>query len=96
MATIGALQQIVVCIPNESGVGTSVSPCTDVAGVPQHPVVTQAYVIDPGSQTYLDAVAAPFDYAVAGSIWMMVFTFVVGLYLASSQVGLLLNLIRGR
>ena len=92
----GLIQQVIVCIPTEPQAGTSVAPCEDLAGVVHHPVMTQAYVLAPGSQTLIDSVVAPFDYVVAGTIWTMVFVFVVGLYLASSQIGLLLNLIRGR
>lgn len=92
----GSLQRIVVCVSKEPQVGPSVPPCVDVAGSYQQPVMKQAYVIEAGSQTLFESVVAPFDYTVAGTIWTMVFVFVVGLHLASSQVGLLLNLIRGR
>ncbi|MGK5077386.1 hypothetical protein [Janthinobacterium sp. HLX7-2] len=92
----GSLQQIIVCSVKDQQIGPSIAPCADVSGVFQQPVMMQAYVLDSGSQTLVDSVVAPFDYTVAGAIWMMVFTFVVGLYVATSQVGLLLNLIRGR
>jgi hypothetical protein len=38
--------------------------------------------------------SAPFDYAYAGSIWTMAFTFVVGLYLVTKKAGLVLDFIR--
>jgi hypothetical protein len=38
----------------------------------------------------------PFDYAYASSIWSLAFTSVVGLYLVSKNVGLILALIKGR
>lgn len=92
----GSLQQVITCTAKAPQVGPSTAPCSDLSGVFQQPVMVQAYVLDPGSQTLIDSVVASFDYTVASAIWMMAFTFVVGLYLASSQIGLLLNLIRGR
>lgn len=40
--------------------------------------------------------SATFDYAYASAIWSLAFTTVVGLYLVSKNVGLVLALIRGR
>lgn len=85
----GSLQQIIVCTAKAPQVGRSVAPCSDLSGVFQQPVMVQAYVLDPGAQTLIDAALLPFDYTVYGPIWVMAFTLVVGLYLV-------LNLIRGR
>ena len=42
----------------------------------------------------VSALAQPFDYAYASSIWTMAFTFVVGLYLIAKKAGLILDFIR--
>ncbi|RJX30302.1 MAG: hypothetical protein C4516_10685 [Oxalobacter sp.] len=39
---------------------------------------------------------APFDYATAGALWSLAFTFVLGLYLLARSAGTVLNVIRGR
>lgn len=40
------------------------------------------------------ATPVPFDYAYAGSIWTMAFTFVVGLYMVTKKAGLVLDFIK--
>lgn len=58
------------------------------------PVNVQGYLIDPTSAASIEAQNAPFDYAVAATIWGFAFTFVVGLYLVSRSAGAILGAIR--
>ena len=55
----------------------------------------QAYIIDPSQASNIEAQNEPFDYAVAGQIWGLAFTFVFGLYLVSKSAGVILNRIKG-
>ena len=86
MAT-GSIQTILVCMP----AAFSQAPCPSGMAV----ATTQAYMIDPSQASNIEAQNEPFDYALAGEIWGMAFTFVLGLYLVSKSAGVILNRIKG-
>ena len=90
---LGSVEYVVKCVPVGS-TGNSTAPCDTINGVRYAPQMMQAYVIDPASQGYLDALAVPFDYIEAGAIWSFFFTFVVGLWLVAKNVGLIIEAIR--
>lgn len=54
----------------------------------------QAYVIDPASAAYIDAVSKPYDYANGGALWAFGFAFVLGLWFVSKNIGLVLNAVK--
>lgn len=54
----------------------------------------QGYVFDSTNAASIEAQNGDFDYAAAAGIWGMAFTFVVGLYLVSKAVGVVLNRIK--
>ena len=86
MAT-GSVQTIVVCAPS----AFAQAPCPAGMAV----TTMQGYVIDPAQASNIEAQNEPFDYVVAGQIWGLAFTFVVGLYLVSKSAGVILNRIKG-
>jgi hypothetical protein len=86
MAT-GSVQTILVCAPS----AFSQAPCPSGMAV----ATIQAYIIDPSQASNIEAQNEPFDYAVAGQIWGLAFTFVLGLYLVSKSAGVILNRIKG-
>ena len=86
MAT-GSVQTILVCAPS----AFSQAPCPSGTAV----ATIQAYIIDPSQASNIEAQNEPFDYAVAGQIWGMAFTFVLGFYLVSKSAGVILNRIKG-
>jgi hypothetical protein len=85
---------VVTCIPKSPQNGNSTSPCLDVGTTKMVPAMVQSYLIDPSSSSAIDAATTPFDYTVATAFWTLAFTFVVGLYLFSKKIGILLNFIR--
>ena len=85
MAT-GSLQTIVVCVPS----AFAQAPCPAGMAI----TTMQAYIIDASQASNIEAQNAPFDYAYAGEIWGMAFTFVVGLFLVSKSSGIILSMIR--
>lgn len=82
----GTEQIVIVCAPSQ----VSQSPCANGSA----PATVAAYLIDPSQAASINAQHEPFDYAVAGAIWGMAFTFVVGLYLVSKSAGTILSAIR--
>ena len=91
----GAIQTIVVCIPSTgSGDPALRSLCPGVGSQAYDPSTIQAYVLDPGQQSNIDAAVGPFDYEYAGGLWAFAFTMVVGLYAAAKGIGSVLDFIR--
>lgn len=82
----GTLQSIVVCVPGSP----SKAPCA--SGF--LPVEMSAYVIDPASASYLDALTTPFDYALGGAFWAFGFAGVMILYFSAHVIGLVLKSVR--
>ena len=83
---VGTEQAVIVC----ATAPISQAPCP--AGMA--PAVMQGYIFDPAYAASIEAQNEPFDYAVAGQIWGMAFTFVVALYLVSKSAGVILNRIK--
>jgi hypothetical protein len=83
---IGTVQTIFVCVP----AGSTQAPCPTGMALS----TIQAYIIDPSQADSIEAQNAPFDYAYAGAVWVMAFTFVVGLFLVSKSAGTILSIIR--
>ncbi|GAB2899448.1 hypothetical protein GCM10027202_29200 [Microvirgula curvata] len=100
MPDTGSIQTILVC---RAAAGEGFAPLSpvDSAGISVAlcPVGTQlyagqAYVLDAGQQQVVDAALGPFDYGYASALWGVSFTTVVGLYLVSHGISLVLNMIR--
>lgn len=83
---VGIEMPVVVC----AAASVQQSPCPSGMA----PAVVQAYLLDPSQAASVEAQNQPFDYSVAAQIWGMAFTFVVGLYLVSKSVGVILNRIK--
>lgn len=83
----GLLHNVVVCTPAPSGTQGVCPP----GAVEQ---VVSAYLIDPLAVSYIDAVAAPYDYTAGAAIWGTVFTFTLSLYFVSHSIGVILGKIR--
>lgn len=94
MASAGSPQTILVCVPKPTQNGQSIAPCANLADVRMQPEMRQAYVIDPGQQTFMDAILDPFDYAYAGGLWTLSFSMVLGLFVVSRHAGAVLEFIR--
>lgn len=82
----GTLKTILVCQDNAA----PMAPCP--AG--QAPVAVHAYVIEPASASYFDAVAEPFDYANGAAFWSIAFVFTLSLYIATRIYGSIINMTR--
>ncbi|MFL9872963.1 hypothetical protein [Paraburkholderia megapolitana] len=95
--TAGTVQALVVCSTASGAVtsaGGPVSCGTDAKGNPLYLSTVQAYVVDPASAGYFDAIATPFDYTQAFGFWSVAFTSVVGLYFACLGIGTVVNFLR--
>jgi hypothetical protein len=55
---------------------------------------TGVLVLSPADYQAYAAQIAPFDYVAAAGLWSLAFTTVVGLYLVSHSIGLILGMIR--
>lgn len=88
----GSVQYVIKCVP--TGTAQSFAPCTAVGSSGYGPVMTQAYVIDPASASYIDALTVPFDYAYASGLFTLSFSMVVGLFVVSRYAGVILDFIR--
>lgn len=74
--------------------GNSVGPCVTV-GINRHrPVMVSAYVIDPNSASYIDALTTPFNYSLGGAFWAFGFVGVMILYFSSHIIGLVLKAVK--
>jgi hypothetical protein len=94
MASAGSVQTILVCVPKQIQNGQSIAPCANLANVRMQPEMRHAYVIDPGQQTFMDAILEPFDYGYAGGLWTLSFSMVIGLFVISRYAGAVLEFIR--
>ncbi|MGN6804346.1 MAG: hypothetical protein ACTHJZ_00205 [Trinickia sp.] len=93
----GSVQIIAVCGPTVGAInvaGRSISCGTDANGNPLYLATLQAYVLDPSSASYIDAVAQPFDYVQAAGFWGLAFTTVITLWLVSHGAGAIVNFVR--
>lgn len=92
MAT-GTVQTVVACLPTDFSQSDLAPTASDCPSGTQLGTI-QAYLLDPSEQPNYEAISGPFDYGVASSIWVMSFSFVVGLYLVSKSAGEVLRMIR--
>ncbi|MGS1041440.1 hypothetical protein [Burkholderia glumae] len=93
----GSIQTIAVCGLAAGAVnaaGHVISCGTDANGNPLYVTTIQAYVLDPSSASYIDAIAQPFDYAQAAGFWGLAFTTVITLWLVSHGAGVIVNFVR--
>ncbi|CAM2194587.1 Phage coat protein [Paraburkholderia kururiensis] len=93
----GSVQTIAVCGPAFGAInvaGRSISCGTDVNGNPLYVTTMQAYVLDPSSAAYIDAIAQPFDYVQAAGFWGLAFTTIISLWLVSHGAGAIVNFVR--
>lgn len=93
----GTVQTLVVCSTTPGTVnsgGVAVSCGMDANGKALYLGTVQAYVLDPSSAGYIDAIATPFDYTQAFGFWSLAFTSVVALYFACLGIGTVVNFIR--
>lgn len=95
----GSLQYVIECVPSgttgaKTGMSVTNNPCNTLAGVQQYPRMTQAYVLDPASQPYIDPIAQPFDYVAAGAIFTFFFSFTVSAWVVAKNAGLILAAIK--
>ena len=96
----GTVQTVLVCATAPAEGFTALSPVSSAGdAVTVCPGGTQlytgqAYVLDAGQQQVVDAALGPFDYGYASALWGVSFTTVVGLYLVSHGISLVLNMIR--
>ena len=86
MTTVGAVKTVLVCEPSAA----PAAPCP--AG--SAPVFAQAYLIEPGSASYIDAVTTPFDYTQAAAYWSSAFVFTLTLYVVARSWGFLARMFR--
>ncbi|GHD66091.1 hypothetical protein GCM10007350_27790 [Jeongeupia chitinilytica] len=82
----GSVQTVLVCAPS----AFAQAPCP--AG--QAVTVQQVYLLDPSQKAAFEAATADFDYGYAAGVWSLAFCTVVGLYLATHGIGLVLGFIR--
>lgn len=90
----GTLQTVLVCIPAPSASAADQQICPHVDAQYYVPSRVQAYLIDVDQASLLESVTGPFDYGYASAVWALAFTTVVGLFLVSHSIGLLLGFIR--
>lgn len=83
----GTIRDVVICVPGATG---TQGPCP--AGAVQQ--VITGYVVDPAAASYIDAVAAPYDYAAGAQLWAYGFAFTLGVYLAAHCIGVVLGRVR--
>lgn len=89
----GSVQYIIRCdVVNTSG--RSTAPCVSVGSTGYAPNMVQAYVIDPAAASFIDALAAPYDYAGGAALFTFGFSMVVGLWFVSRNIGLILDAVR--
>lgn len=97
----GTLQQVVVCsagspisgaVELRNGGSTTILYCDAARSMRQWRY--QAYVVDPGSAAYIDAVSTPYDYAQGGALWAFGFAFTLGLWLVAKNIGFVLNAVK--
>ncbi|MEK6368040.1 MAG: hypothetical protein V4803_16620 [Burkholderia gladioli] len=93
----GSVQTIAVCGPSTgviSVAGHAALCGTDANGNPLYLTTMRAYVLDPSSASYIDALAQPFDYVQAAGFWGLAFTTIVTLWLVSHGAGAIVNFVR--
>ena len=91
---MGSTQTVVVCIPVATSSAMQQVSCPVVDGQFFAPATIQAYLISADQAALIDAATSSFDYGYASAVWALAFTTVVGLFLISHSIGLVLGFIR--
>jgi hypothetical protein len=60
----------------------------------QAPAPIDAYVVEPASASYFDAVAEPYDYINGAAFWAFAFVFTLTLYIGTRVYGTIINMVR--
>lgn len=76
---VGSKEFILICTKNAS-LGSSVSPCTDIGGVPSEPTIHEKYILFAASDTYFEGIEQPFDYSLASQLFVFGFTSLILLW----------------
>lgn len=84
----GAVQTVVICIPQQGATATGVCGANYVEST------TQAYVLDPAQAAIYESSVEPVDAATASSVFVAAFSAVVTCFFVSRVVGSVLNMIR--
>lgn len=90
----GAIHQVIVCAPVPSATSQDQVLCPAQGSQLYAPVSVAAYLLAPEQGAAFEANIAPLDYSVAGALWAFAFTTVVGLYIASHSIGVVLGFLR--
>ena len=90
----GAVHQVIVCAPVASATPQDQVVCPAQGAQLYAPAPVSAYLLAPEQGAAFEANMAPLDYAVAGALWAFAFTTVVGLYIASHSIGVVLGFLR--
>ena len=91
---IGSVANVLICQPRQDG-GPAIAPCgQDTGGISYQPQMLRGYVIDPANAGSLDAIAEPFDYAQAATLWSAGFSSVLLCWFVARGAGTILGLIR--
>ena len=91
---MGAVHQVLVCAPVASATSQDQLLCPAQGGQFYAPIPVSAYLLAPEQGAAFEANTAPLDYSVAGALWAFALTTVVGLYIASHSIGLVLGFLR--
>ncbi|MFZ6693662.1 hypothetical protein [Undibacterium sp. SXout20W] len=91
---IGSIQTVVVCSASQISTISQQVICPNVGGQYFVPTTVQTYLLDPSQQLNFEGAIAPFDYAYASGIWTLAFSTVVGLWLLSHSIGIVLAHLR--
>ena len=94
--SVGTVQNVLLCMPVTSDRSSVVDQqvCPPTGSQYFHVQTQQAYVIDPASSSYIDAIAQPFDYMAAAGFWGLAFTTIITVWLVSHGAGAIVNFLR--
>ncbi|WP_241025893.1 hypothetical protein [Burkholderia sp. Tr-20390] len=94
--SVGTVQNVLLCMPVTSDQSSALDQqvCPSSGTQYFHLQAQQAYVIDPASVGYIDALAVPFDYTAASGFFALAFTMVVSIWMVSASAGSILAFIR--
>lgn len=90
--SLGALKQVIVCVPVISGATTA--PCQTVAGIRYRPAMQSAYVIDPANTNFFDMAFEPVEASSVATVFSVAFSFVVLFFVVGRGIGSVLSFIR--
>ncbi|WP_230947151.1 hypothetical protein [Burkholderia cepacia] len=96
IVSVGTVQNVLLCTPVASDQSSAVDQqvCPPLGNQYFRIQTQQAYVIDPASSSYIDAIAQPIDYMAAAGFWGLAFTTIITLWLVSHGAGAIVNFLR--